>query len=33
MFATKEIADIAKQTTNLVNYADYIHYLDEEEET
>lgn len=31
MFATKEIADVAKTTTNLTAYADYIHYLSEEE--
>lgn len=30
MFATKEIAEVAKTTTNLVAYADYIHYLGEE---
>ena len=33
MFATKEIADVAKETTNLAAYADYIHYLGEEEAT
>lgn len=33
MFATKEIADVAKTTTNLTAYADYIHYLGEEEAT
>jgi hypothetical protein len=32
MFATKEIADVAKETTNLTAYADYIHYLGEEDE-
>ena len=33
MFATKEVADVAKTTTNLTVYADYIHYLGEEDET
>lgn len=31
LFATKEIADVAKTTTNLSNYANYIHYVGEEQ--
>ncbi|MGN0595380.1 MAG: leucine-rich repeat domain-containing protein [Hominimerdicola sp.] len=31
VFATQEIAEVAKETTNLATYASYIHYVGEEE--